>query len=601
MEPGEQTHDRQTAMKRETMKREDAIGQGQVKVAVVQMLSFEGEEAANLERMLARIDEAAAQGARLIVFPEASNNGYFFSDRIEAYRMATPIPGPFTEALGRRAKDRNVWVAAGIFEKGAGDEVFNCAVILGPDGLLIGKYQKNFFIKADKRWFVPGRTGFVVFDTPLGRLGFFVCADGRIPESARCLALAGADILVNPTNWGAPDQYLYHVPTRAVENHCWVIGATKPRRPLSQPQSMLAYNRFTGCSFVMSPTGETLVQAGPDEETILYAQIQPALSRAKAIGPSNDLIADRRPELYSLLDKPYSETPLAGVMQEAVVPDRLVRQLAAIQVSAPGTPEEVLDAALEECREAQFKHFVDLAVFPEHFLFEPKAIARDPKWAASCSKSALERFVEQAASLGMWLFPHLVESDGSHYYSTVYCISPDGIQGKYRATHLWDEEREWATPGNDLPVFPTPFGNVGAMIGYEGMIPEVARVLALRGADMIVWPTSWRSVAEFRYIAHERTMENRIVLVAANRQDSRIPGPSMLIQPAGYPQNTLVSELPHGVRGFVTRFVSLAGSRVKRETNNTDLFMHRRPELYGLITKVPAASPAKQEAKPSYA
>jgi predicted amidohydrolase len=274
------------------------------KVAAVQMLSFEGQPERNLERMLLRIAEAAAAGARLIVFPEASNNGYFFEDRADAHRKATPIPGPFTRALGLEARKHGVWVVAGMFEQGEGDDVFNCAVLIGPDGELAGKYQKNFFIKADKRWFVPGQTGFETFDTPLGHLGFFVCADGRIPESARCLALGGAEILVNPTNWGAPDQYLYHVPTRAVENRCWVVGATKPRRPLDQPQEMLTYNRFTGCSFIMSPTGEVLVQAGPDEETIIYADIEPSKARDKSFGSANDLFADRRPELYTLLTRP---------------------------------------------------------------------------------------------------------------------------------------------------------------------------------------------------------------------------------------------------------------------------------------------------------
>ncbi len=81
--------------------------------------------------------------------------------------------------------------------------------------------------------------------------------------------------------------------------------------------------------------------------------------------------------------------------------------------------------------------------------------------------------------------PHLVEYDRGHFYSTVYAIGPDGLLGKYRATHLWDTERDWATPGDDIPIFRTPFGNVGVMVGYEGMIPEVARVLALRGADLI--------------------------------------------------------------------------------------------------------------------
>jgi hypothetical protein len=68
------------------------------------------------------------------------------------------------------------------------------------------------------------------FDALLSRPSAQTKKPRCIPESARCLALGGAEILVNPTNWGAPDQYLYHVPTRAVENRCWVIGATKPRR-----------------------------------------------------------------------------------------------------------------------------------------------------------------------------------------------------------------------------------------------------------------------------------------------------------------------------------------------------------------------------------
>jgi predicted amidohydrolase len=164
-------------------------------------------------------------------------------------------------------------------------------------------------------------------------------------------------------------------------------------------------------------------------------------------------------------------------------------------------------------------------------------------------------------------------------------VGPDGLSGKYRSTHLWGAERVWATPGDDISIFRTPFGNVGVMIGYEGMIPEVARVLALRGADLIAWPTSWRDKSEYRYIAHERAMENRIVLIAANRQDSAVEGPSILIQPAGYPQNTLASELAHGRRGFVTRFAQLSASRSKRETNNTDLLIHRRPELYSILTE----------------
>src|SRR5262245_53089928 len=101
------------------------MSDGRFKVAAVQMLSFEGEQDRNLERMLGRIAEAAAAGARLIVFPEASNNGYFFEDRADAHKKATPIPGPFTEALGKEARKHGVWVVSGMFERGDNDDVFN--------------------------------------------------------------------------------------------------------------------------------------------------------------------------------------------------------------------------------------------------------------------------------------------------------------------------------------------------------------------------------------------------------------------------------------------------------------------------------------------
>ena len=91
--------------------------EGRFKVAAVQMLSFEGEQERNLKRMIGRISEAAAAGAQLVVFPEASNNGYFFEDRVDAHHKATPIPGPFTEALGQEASKHGVWVVSGLFER----------------------------------------------------------------------------------------------------------------------------------------------------------------------------------------------------------------------------------------------------------------------------------------------------------------------------------------------------------------------------------------------------------------------------------------------------------------------------------------------------
>ena len=101
-------------------------------------------------------------------------------------------------------------------------------------------------------------------------------------------------------------------------------------------------------------------------------------------------------------------------------------------------------------------------------------------------------------------------------------------------------------PGPSLEVFPTAFGNVGIMLGHEGLLPEIARCLTLKGADLICWPCSWKSQQDYSLIATERVLENRVALVASNRLDSAVAGPSLVLRPpvAGVEVAHLSSILP---------------------------------------------------------
>jgi len=152
--------------------------------------------------------------------------------------------------------------------------------------------------------------------------------------------------------------------------------------------------------------------------------------------------------------------PLRSVRRRSRRSRQYGAAIAAIQVSAPGNPEEILEVAAGQIVEAQRNHEVDFAGLPEHFLFDTREIGRDPQSAAQFSAKALERLSEVCAFYKIWLLTHLIEEEKGHFYSTVYCLSPEVVVGKYRATHLWGDERNWATPGNDLPVFKTLFGNV---------------------------------------------------------------------------------------------------------------------------------------------
>lgn len=558
---------------------------GKIKLACAQIHTELGQEERNLAKVLAALDEAAAAGANLVIFPEGANTGYCFDDRSHAHKLATPVPGPFTDALSDRAREKGIYLGIGIFEQGPDDAVYNESLLIDPQGQIIGKYQKNFFIVGDKHWFRLGEQGYPVFDTALGKVGFFICADGRIPESARCLALRGAEVLLNTSCWGSPDQYQQHVPSRAVENRCYVAAVTKPRTICGRLDKEADYNPFTGCSFIMAPGGEMLARASETGEEIIYAEFDPELAQDKRLTPENDLFADRRPETYRLLTQPYSATPLSRVLAEPVVPDKSTVQLACLQVSAEQGAGQALTSALDLAAEAVSKYDANLIVLPELFLFKPEKISEDVTGCVSVSAKARDELVRFAKQSSLFMVASLVEEDGGKFFPTAYLVGPSGVCGKYRKVHLWGAEKKWAHAGDDFPVFSTPYGYFGIMLGYDGMFPEAARALTLNRADIILWPANWQMSIEPEFLAKERAIENQVVVAAANRPDSPFAGPSIIVQPL--PTATLSDHYPYRRPGYLTRLINLSASRVKRIYYNTDVIRHRRPELYSPLVATP--------------
>ena len=532
-------------------------------------------------------DEAAARGAKLIVFPETSNAEWFFENPEAAAKVAATRDGWFVRDLCAKAAQHGVYIATGLTEL---DEetrrLFNATVVVGPDGKIASLYRKHFLIGYDKRWATPGDSGFPVIDTPLGNVAAFICSDARIPETTRCPALDGAQVLVNTSNWGGADQYTAHVPARAAENRVWVVAANKCGR--NQPGKV-----NVGHSIIVAPGGAIVTEGRNDGPEIVYAEIDPNAASDKSWGDV-DLFAARRPRYYSILSTPTAETPLARVLRERVRPDEITASASAVQVSFTESPERTLDLALEYCDYARHRNYTDLIVLPEQFLFRPEAIAADPAGCAKFSSHALNTFIDWATRGKLHLVLHLVEHGPERrYHSTAYLIHPDGRLDRYRKTHLSGSEARWATPGPKLEVFPTAFGNVGIMLGHEGLLPEVARCLTLEGADLICWPCSWKSRHDYSLIAIERVLENRIALVASNRLDSAVPGPSLVLQSLiNRSQSSSASwaTVP-GQPDLITALLNLAMSRTKRIYNNTDVFFHRQPKFYGTLTRDSNAAP----------
>jgi N-carbamoylputrescine amidase len=274
-----------------------------VRVAVVQFEPQVGVEnlKSNALAVEQRLTAAADAGAGLIVLPELATTGYVFETREEAYAHAEPVPdGPTVESFARIAAARNVYIVGCIPERD-GVTLYDTAVLVGPDGF-IGKYRKTHLWNTEKLWFTPGDEGFAVYDTKIGRIGLLVCWDIWFPETARIVAQMGADIICIPTGWvwTPPPLYdasgvcmaAYLTMTAAHANNVFIATADRTGQERGAG--------FMGNSLIAGTNGWPIDRiAGPDEDTIIYADVDLTAARTAPIwNQLNDLHRDRRTDLY---------------------------------------------------------------------------------------------------------------------------------------------------------------------------------------------------------------------------------------------------------------------------------------------------------------
>ena len=266
-------------------------------VAAAQIEPKLAEPERNLEACLARLEEAAAAGAELLVLPECAIPGYMFESAEEALPLAEEVPGPSSEVLERESRRLGMHVVCGLLERD-GDTLRNAAVLVGPDGL-VGTYRKTHlpFLGVD-RFVFPGDE-LTVYDTPLGRIGVEICYDLRFPEVTRTLALRGADIVAHPTNFPIAAKLQTELITvaRAAENRIYLLTANRVGKE--------RLGEFCGWSQIVDPYGTRLAEAGETEEALLVADVDVEKARDKDYVIPGEyelyLFGHRRPELYGAI------------------------------------------------------------------------------------------------------------------------------------------------------------------------------------------------------------------------------------------------------------------------------------------------------------
>jgi predicted amidohydrolase len=261
-----------------------------MKVGYYQFAPEFGDIKHNLQKVL---DAAASVKTDLLILPELFNTGYQFISREEAAALSEEIPSGFTtNALSKLSANKKIYIAAGIAENSEG-KIYNSAVLTGPDGF-IGVYRKTHLFYEEKLWFSSGNTGFKVWQTPIGNIGIMICFDWFFPESARTLALRGADIIAHPSNLVLP-----HCPdamvTRCIENRVFSVTANRIGSEQRGDKEKLA---FIGKSQITSPMGEILCRASGDKEELAVMEIAVEKARDKNLNSFNDLFNDRKKEFY---------------------------------------------------------------------------------------------------------------------------------------------------------------------------------------------------------------------------------------------------------------------------------------------------------------
>lgn len=285
------------------------MSDARVTLAVVQMAMTDRLEE-NVSKALRFVRDAAGRGATLVLLPELFENLYWCQAQRESFfELAHPLEGhPFIPRFQALARELGVVLPLSFFER-AGQAHYNSLVMIDATGDLLGLYRKSHIPDGpgyqEKYYFNPGDTGFRAFATAAGTVGAAICWDQWYPESARAMALQGAEVLLYPTAIGSEPEEAGAIDTskmwrramvgHAVSNACY-LGAAN-RVGVERVDGREA--TFYGTSFIADYTGEVLAEAGRAEETVVIAPLDLAAARAFRAGMG--FFRDRRPELYAPL------------------------------------------------------------------------------------------------------------------------------------------------------------------------------------------------------------------------------------------------------------------------------------------------------------
>ncbi len=257
-------------------------------------------EFGNCDNNISKIEKLVSdKDFDLLVLPELANSGYLFTDKKELKDLSEEIPdGKFCNSLRKLCAEKESFIVSGICEKD-GNNFYNSSILVCPDAKVL-TYRKIHLFDEEKLWFMPGNYAPEVyeitgqrFDTT--KIGMMICFDWIFPETARTLALKGAQIICHPSNLVLSfcQKAMF---TRAIENSVFTITANRIGKDIKENKQL----SFTGESVIISPKGEYLCRGSVDKVEVCIVEINPLEALDKNITLNNNLFKDRREEFYKI-------------------------------------------------------------------------------------------------------------------------------------------------------------------------------------------------------------------------------------------------------------------------------------------------------------
>ena len=261
-----------------------------------------------IDKHVAMIESAAEQGAQVCCLQEIFYGPYFCAEQqMKWYESTEKIPeGPTTRLMQQLAKKHQMVLVVPMYEEDMPGVYYNAAAVIDADGEYLGKFRKMHLPHChpgfwEKFYFRPGNLGYPVFDTRIGKVGVYLCYDRHFPEGARCLGLAGAEIVFNPSATVAGlSEYLWKLeqPAHAVANQFFVGAVNRPGR--EEPWNI---GEFYGLSYFCDPRGQMIAESPKrTEDDIVIADMD--FDMIREVRNTWQFFRDRRPETYGAIVQP---------------------------------------------------------------------------------------------------------------------------------------------------------------------------------------------------------------------------------------------------------------------------------------------------------